>query len=92
MIIAAATGWEEFVGRVREKFGIARPFKIKVRDEEGDFITLGDRDDWDMAVGTVGRKEAGVENGGREEVELEVGKLEVSFLSCGFCAAFRTRC
>lgn len=103
VMIAAGMGWEEFVGRVREKFGMGGAVKIKVRDEEGDFITLGDRDDWEMAVGMVvgkGRRGGGGENGGsgwegREEEreverEVEVGKMEVSFswLELGFPFSF----
>lgn len=61
--------FEDFVDRVREKFGIRTRFKLKVRDE-GDLITMGDRDDWDMAVQSV-RKEAGKEG-------EEMGKMEVS--------------
>lgn len=60
--------FEEFVERVREKFGLKAAFKCRVRDE-GDLITMGDKDDWEMAVGAV-RKEARGE-------EAEMGKMEV---------------
>ena len=58
----------EFVDRVREKFGLKAAFKLKVRDE-GDLITMGDGDDWDMA-GRAVRKEARGEG-------VEMGKMEV---------------
>lgn len=70
IMVAPALSFEEFVDRVREKFGIRTRFKLKVRDE-GDLITMADRDDWDMAVQCV-RKEAGNENS-------EMGKMAVSF-------------
>lgn len=69
VMVGSAAVFEDFVDRVREKFGVRTRFKLKVRDE-GDFITLGDGDDWDMCLGTV-RKDAM-----REGADL--GKLEVS--------------
>lgn len=69
-MVAPALSFEEFVDRVREKFGIRTRFKLKVRDE-GDLITMADRDDWDMAVQSV-RKEAVKENS-------EMGKMAVGF-------------
>lgn len=72
IMVAPQVPFEEFVDRVREKFGIRTRFKLKVRDE-GDLITMGDRDDWEMAVQSV-RKEAGKEG-------EEMGKMEVSHSS-----------
>lgn len=69
-MVAPLVPFEDFVDRVREKFGIRTRFKLKVRDE-GDLITMGDRDDWEMAVQSV-RKEAGKEG-------EEMGKMEVSY-------------
>lgn len=42
----------ELVDRIRDKFGIRRRFKIKIRDEdsEGDMVTMGDQDDLDIAL------------------------------------------
>ncbi|SLM40574.1 Tetratricopeptide-like helical domain [Lasallia pustulata] len=77
MIVAAGVGFEGFVGRVREKFAIGAGVKVKVKDEEGDLITLGDRDDWEMAVGMVGRGGGGENAVGNGEVGGEVGKMEV---------------
>ena len=60
--------YEEFVDKVKEKFGLKGKFKIKIRDE-GDLITMGDRDDWDMGCQSVGKEAR------REGVEM--GKMEV---------------
>ena len=60
--------FEEFMDRVREKLGIQGRFKVKVKDE-GDFITVGDRDDWDLA--TQGCRQEARKEGG------ELGKMEV---------------
>ena len=79
VMVGSAVVFEDFVDRVREKFGLRTRFKLKVRDE-GDFITLGDGDDWDMCLTNV-RKEAM-----REGADL--GKVEVRFdlfLSMSFC-------
>lgn len=70
IMVAPLVAFEEFVDRVREKFGIRTRFKLKVRDD-GDLITMGDRDDWELAVQSV-RKEAGKEG-------EEMGKMQVSF-------------
>ena len=71
VMVGAACVFEDFVDKVRDKFGVRTRFKLKVRDEEdGGKITIGDRDDWEMCLEGV-RKEA-VREGG------EMGKLEVS--------------
>ncbi|KAI4211656.1 MAG: hypothetical protein LQ351_005559 [Letrouitia transgressa] len=69
IMVAADAPFETFVDRVREKFGLRNRFKLKVRDE-GDLITMGDVDDWTMAIEGV-RKEL-------EGKEGELGKMEVS--------------
>lgn len=68
--------FETFVDRVREKFGLRNRFKLKVKDD-GDLITMGDADDWGMAVEGVRRE---VERG---EASGEMGKMEVSFCRWG---------
>ena len=72
VMVGSAVVFEDFVDRVKEKFGIKTRYKLKIKDE-GDFITLGDADDWDMALSNV-RKEAQREGG-------ELGKLEVCAFS-----------
>ena len=59
---------ERLVEKIRAKFGMKGTFKLKVRDE-GDLITMGDADDWDMAIGSA-KKEARAES-------AEMGKMEV---------------
>ena len=69
IMISPVVAFEDFVEKVKEKFGLRQTrFKLKVKDE-GDLITMGDRDDWEMAVQGV-RKEAKGEGN-------ELGKMEV---------------
>ncbi|MCJ1379363.1 hypothetical protein MMC17_002464 [Xylographa soralifera] len=68
LMVSTGIIFEEFLARVREKLGLRGAFKVRIRDE-GDLITMGDRDDWEMAVAGA-RREAR----GRDE---ELGKLEV---------------
>lgn len=68
--------FRDFVERVREKFGLKAGFKCKVRDE-GDLITMGDKDDWEMAIGAV-RKEAMGRDEGAEMGKMEVWVVEVA--------------
>lgn len=75
VMVGSAVAFEDFVDRVREKFGIKTRLKLKIKDE-GDFITLGDSDDWDLALSNI-RKEA--QNEG-----ADLGKMEVTcFLLLG---------
>nr|POF04242.1 neutrophil cytosol factor 2 [Quercus suber] len=55
--------------QIRAKFAFQAQFKLKIRDEEGDMVTMGDQDDWEMAVGGVKADAA------RDRAEM--GKLEV---------------
>ena len=68
MMLAPEVRFEEFVAKVRDKYALKGSFKVKTRDE-GDLITMGDRDDWEMAVGVV-KKEARGEG-------VEMGKMVV---------------
>ena len=75
--------FEAFVEKVRVKFKLGRDqaFRIKVRDEDGDLITMGDADDWNMALATA-RKEM-IEEGLMDEGSIGavgeggMGKMEV---------------
>lgn len=72
IMVGTAVEFPDMVDRIRDKFGIRRRFKIKVRDEDSpsDMITMGDQDDLDMVM-------MGVKSAARKQ-KLEVGKLEVS--------------
>ena len=52
---AADVAFDAFVAKVKEKFKLPRDqaFKVKVRDEDADLITMGDADDWSMAIAAV---------------------------------------
>lgn len=72
IMVGTAVEFPDFVERIREKFGITRRFKIKMRDEDApeDMITMGDQDDLDMAIMSV--KQAA------RKARQDIGKLEVS--------------
>lgn len=55
IMLPPTTGFESFVEKVREKLKVERntEAKVKVRDEEGDLITMGDADDWEIALEAV---------------------------------------
>lgn len=72
IMVGSAVEFPDMVDRIRDKFGIRRRFKIKVRDEDApsEMITMGDQDDLDMVM-------MGVKSQARKQ-KLDVGKLEVS--------------
>lgn len=75
IMIGAAIEFPDLVDRVRDKFGIRRRFKIKVRDDDapdGDMITMGDQDDLEMVLMTV-KSQA-------RKQRLDTGKMEVSLI------------
>jgi hypothetical protein len=79
IMIGTAIEFPDLMDRVREKFGMRKRFKIKMRDEDmpnGDMITMADQDDLDMAI-------MAVKANARKE-KLDMGKFEVSFrhISC----------
>lgn len=73
--------FSDFALRIRDKFSLTGDFKIKIRDE-GDLITMGDGEDWDMAVAGARR---GMDDEARKNEELGqagdgetgMGKMEV---------------
>lgn len=72
IMIGAAIEFPDLVDRIRDKFGIRRRFKIKVRDDDspdGDMVTMGDQDDLDMIVMTA-------KSTARKQ-RLDIGKMEV---------------
>jgi hypothetical protein len=72
IMVSTNLDFDGFMDKVREKLGLTRKLKVRVRDE-GDLITVGDRDDWEMQI-TMARKEA-------RKVGEEMGRLEVSILA-----------
>ncbi|KAF9877903.1 NADPH oxidase regulator [Colletotrichum karsti] len=73
IMVGAAVEFPDFIDRIREKFGLRRRFKIKIRDEDmpnGDMITMGDQDDLDMAIMTA-KSQA-------RKARQDIGKMEVN--------------
>lgn len=76
-MIGPAIEFPDLVDRIREKFGIRKRFKLKVRDddetlavgEKGDMITMADQDDLEMAIEACKRA-------ARRE-RFDMGKMEV---------------
>ncbi|CAK7244647.1 MAG: hypothetical protein STHCBS139747_006191 [Sporothrix thermara] len=72
IMIGAAIEFPDLVDRIRDKFGIRRRFKIKVRDDDspdGDMVTMGDQDDLDMIVMTS-------KSNARKQRQ-DIGKMEI---------------
>jgi hypothetical protein len=72
IMIGAAVEFPDLVDKIRDKFGIRRRFKIKVKDDDapdGEMITMGDQDDLDMVMMTVKQQ--------ARKQRLEAGKMEV---------------
>ena len=73
IMIGSAIEFPDLVDKIRDKFGLRKRFKIRVRDDDmpnGDMITMGDQDDLDMAIMSVKAT-------ARRE-RLDMGKMEVS--------------
>ena len=43
--------YADLAEQIKQKFGLQNNFKLKVKDEDGDLITVGDDDDLEMAMG-----------------------------------------
>jgi len=70
VIISTGTGFDEFVTRLKSKFGFQRKVRCKIRDEDGDgMISLSDQEDLDMAISSS-KKAA-------RRDRSDVGKLEI---------------
>lgn len=70
-MIQPDVNYDTFVEQIRKKFGYTGKdsFKLKMKDEEGDMVTMGDEDDLEMLVMTA--KEQAAKDG------AEMGKMEV---------------
>lgn len=63
--------FDEFITRLKDKFGFRRKTRCKIQDEDGDgMISVSDQEDLDMAISTSKK------NARRDRSEF--GKLEVS--------------
>ncbi|KAH0388503.1 hypothetical protein KCU92_g784, partial [Aureobasidium melanogenum] len=72
VMIQPDVSYDTFVEQIRKKFGYhaaKESFKLKMKDEEGDMVTMGDEDDLEMLV-TSAREQASKEG-------TEMGKMEV---------------
>lgn len=66
--------FDEFVTRLKDKFGFRRKTRCKIQDEDGDgMISVSDQEDLDMAISTSKK------NARRDRCEF--GKLEVSSMT-----------
>ncbi|KAH9834329.1 Neutrophil cytosol factor 2 [Teratosphaeria destructans] len=61
--------FEALFEQIRQKFGLNGSFKLKMRDEEGDLVTMSDQDDLDMAISACKAAAA--------EERNELGKMEL---------------
>ena len=69
-VMASATpNYLELLEQVRVKFSIKSEIRLRIRDDDGDMVTVGDQDDLDLAV-MVCKQSAEVER-------AEMGKMEV---------------
>ena len=87
IMVGIAIEFPDMVDKIREKFGLRKRFKIKVRDDDmpdGDMITMGDQDDLDMAIQTA-------QNVARRE-NSEMAKLEVSLVPDSSLIVVWTEC
>ncbi|KAL2760908.1 hypothetical protein ACRALDRAFT_2039446 [Sodiomyces alcalophilus JCM 7366] len=72
IMVGTAVEFNDFVDRIRDKFGLRKRFKIKFRDDDvpdGDMITMGDQDDLDMAIM--------IAKGTARKTRQEIGKMEI---------------
>lgn len=83
IMVGGAVEFPDLVDKIRDKFGLKKRFKIRVRDEDmpnGDMITMGDQDDLDMVL-------MGVKAAAKKE-KADMGKMEVS-LPLSKCPSIR---
>jgi len=69
IMAGAAPVYAELVDQVKGKFGLKTDARLRIKDEDGDMVTVGDQDDLDLAVLVC--KEAARAEG------AEMGKMEV---------------
>ncbi|KAF2210257.1 hypothetical protein CERZMDRAFT_45761 [Cercospora zeae-maydis SCOH1-5] len=59
----------ELSDQIQKKFGMQSTFKLKIKDEEGDLVTMADDDDLEMAMGTCRAAAA--------KDKVDMGKMEL---------------
>nr|XP_023900352.1 NADPH oxidase activator-like [Quercus suber] len=69
IMTSPTTPFADLEQQIRTKFAFEGRFKLKVRDDEGDMVTMADQDDWDMAVTAMKAETA--------QDRTEMGKLEI---------------
>ncbi|KAI8966730.1 hypothetical protein F5Y11DRAFT_343098 [Daldinia sp. FL1419] len=73
VMVSTTIEFSELVDRIRDKFGLRRRFKLKVRDEDApdssEMITMGDQDDFDVAMMSVKQL--------ARKQRQDIGKLEI---------------
>jgi hypothetical protein len=61
--------YEELSEQIRQKFGLKAGFRLKMKDEEGDLVTMSDQDDLDMAIANC--------KAAASKERAEMGKMEL---------------
>jgi len=72
IMVGTAIEFPDLVDKIRDKFGLRRRFKLKVRDEDApdsDMITMGDQDDLDMVMMSV--------KSAARKARQDIGKMEI---------------
>ena len=64
-----SVGIDELSEQIKTKFGFKGGFKLKIKDDEGDMVTMADQDDLEMAIGICKASAA--------KDRLEMGKMEM---------------
>jgi len=82
IMISTNVQFDEFMFRLKEKMGLKKPCKCKVKDEDGEMILIADQEDLDMIVMTCKQK--------AKRSRTEMGKLDVSLYVTFLIAISRT--
>lgn len=69
IMITPSQDYREFMKRLKDKFGFRKDVKCKIKDEDGEMISLFDQEDLENAISTV-------KAAARKE-KLDTGKMEV---------------
>lgn len=61
--------YDALAEQIKQKFALKGAFKLKIKDDEGDMVTMADQDDLDMAMGMCKAAAA--------KEKMDMGKMEV---------------